>query len=682
MRDACASWWHLFPAIALLAAEPAMAESTASTEQILERVTVTAKRSPQPLGTLAGNVARLSTDDIDFIRAEHPSEALDRLPGVFIHRGNGLEHLTAIRSPVLTGDDGAGSFLFLEDGVPLRAAGFANVNGLFEAHTELAQSIEVVRGPGSAFYGSNAVHGLVNVLSRAPSEHLERFVDVSGGSYGRVNGRAYISATRGNDGILAGVTLAHEEGFREQAGIDDQKFTLRNDLALPHINVRTTLSGTNLNQETAGFIQGHDAYKHDVFARSNLNPEAFRDAKALRFANRIETQAVGGTLAVTPFARWNSMEFLLHFFPSKALEQNGHWSIGTLGTFTRPFKDGHELTLGFDSEYTQGYLRETQKLPTLGTFTRGVHYDYRVAALVLAPYFHSEWRLTHALRATVGLRMEHTRYLYDNKTEANIVGRFQRPSDRRDTFFTVTPKLGLVYSPKDDLAIYISAARGARAPQASELYRLQSKQVVGNVRPEELDSLELGARGAIGGVQFELALFAMKKRHFFFRDADGFNVTDGKTKHRGLEWDVVIPISHWVEVAASGTYARHTYGFSRAVSSSVTETITDGNDVDTAPHLLANSRLTLMPTRSTRVELEWEHVGRYFTDAANAHSYSGHDLLTLRLSEKPTSHIELYGTVRNLTNTDYAERADYAFGHERYFPGENRSYMIGLSVKM
>ncbi len=103
---------------------------------------------------------------------------------------------------MLVGDDGAGSFLFLEDGVPLRAAGFANVNGLFEAHSELAQAIEVVRGPGSAFYGSNALHGLVNVISRAPSEKLEGFLDVSGGSYGRVNGRAFVSGTAGSGWYL------------------------------------------------------------------------------------------------------------------------------------------------------------------------------------------------------------------------------------------------------------------------------------------------------------------------------------------------------------------------------------------------------------------------------------------------------------------------------------------------
>ena len=76
------------------------------------------------------------------------------------------EHLTSIRSPVLTGGSGAGSFLYMEDGVPLRAAGFSNVNGLFEASPEFSNQIEVLKGPGPVQYGSNAVHGLINFQNK------------------------------------------------------------------------------------------------------------------------------------------------------------------------------------------------------------------------------------------------------------------------------------------------------------------------------------------------------------------------------------------------------------------------------------------------------------------------------------------------------------------------------------
>jgi outer membrane receptor protein involved in Fe transport len=100
------------------------------------------------------SVGVLSAFDLETTAFVHPAEALNRTAGVNIHRGSGQEHLTAIRSPVLTGGAGAGSFLYLQDGVPLRSAGFANVNGLFEAGTEFAQNVEVIKGPGPATYGS------------------------------------------------------------------------------------------------------------------------------------------------------------------------------------------------------------------------------------------------------------------------------------------------------------------------------------------------------------------------------------------------------------------------------------------------------------------------------------------------------------------------------------------------
>ena len=115
----------------------------------------------------------------DGLSLAHPAEVLNTVAGVNIHRGSGQEHLTAIRSPVLTGGAGAGSFLYTLDGVPLRAAGFANVNGLLEAPTEVASRIEVFKGPGPADFGSNAVHGLINVVLGMPG-YDGQFVSIQG----------------------------------------------------------------------------------------------------------------------------------------------------------------------------------------------------------------------------------------------------------------------------------------------------------------------------------------------------------------------------------------------------------------------------------------------------------------------------------------------------------------------
>ena len=105
-------------------------------------------------------------------------QALSRVAGVNLHRGNGQEYLPAMRSPVLTGAGGCGGFLMQEDGIALRAAGFCNINELFEANTEMAQRIEVLRGTGTVLHGSNAMHGVINIVTPAPSSGSKASLEI------------------------------------------------------------------------------------------------------------------------------------------------------------------------------------------------------------------------------------------------------------------------------------------------------------------------------------------------------------------------------------------------------------------------------------------------------------------------------------------------------------------------
>ena len=113
---------------------------------------------------------------------------------------SGQELLVAIRSPVLPAGAGQGSFLILEDGVPTRASGFGNVNGLFELHHETAEAIEVVRGPGSVRYGSNAVHGLINFIDPEPGAQNGNTLSINANTLQRYRGDATsnFSAARAN----------------------------------------------------------------------------------------------------------------------------------------------------------------------------------------------------------------------------------------------------------------------------------------------------------------------------------------------------------------------------------------------------------------------------------------------------------------------------------------------------
>lgn len=650
---------------------------------VLDPVVITGTRIAQPASELAGNTAVLEADEITVTSHDNPAELLNRLPGVYIHSNDGQEHLTAIRSPVLTGGAGQGSFLYLEDGIPLRATGWGNVNGLFDAHFETADRIEVVRGPGSALYGSNAVHGLINVITPDPSFTAERTLSFETGGH-RDKGSADVTGPLSDKtAYRASVSVLEDSSFREHANVGQQKATL----SVLHDDgpdrIKLLVSGQNLNQETAGFIRGFEAYRDGDLARSNPNPEAFRDAWALRASARWDRDLNDGmTLSITPFARVNDMEFLRHFVPDQSLEETGHWSAGAQSALYIDLEGGHTLVAGLDLEYTDGYLKETQARPTFGSFPQGIHYDFEATQIVVAPYVHAEWQVTPTTRVTTGVRFDWTRYDYDNKTASNTVGRFQRPADRTDDFFNVTPKLGVVQALSDDVEIYANLARAARAPQVTDLYRLQVNQAVGDVESETLDSIEIGTRATIGPVTASLAAFYAEKDSFFFRDADGFNVTDGETSHRGIELDAFAELPFGFDLGVSGAYAVHQYEFDRPITSPAqqTEAIRSGTDIDTAPRWTGNARLGWSLDDRARAELEYVYVDEYFVDAANINEYDGHQVLNLRARYRVTDNLEITGRIMNLGNVEFAERADFAFGSFRYFPGEPRTAYIGTSV--
>ena len=619
------------------------------------------------LSDVPASISVLTDSTLESISSTHISEALNSIAGVNIHRGSGQEHLTSIRSPVLTGGAGAGSFLYLEDGVPLRAAGFANVNGLFEAGPEFARKIEVFKGPGPVQYGSNAVHGLVNVQSKNLNKDEARLVF---GEDGYVSAVASISSLP----IRASVSVTHDSGFREDSGYDQQKFQLRYYKMYDNWSVDWLSSFNNLNQETAGFIQGDEAYRDDDIRFTNPNPEAFRDGKGYRTQARLErTLESGKTLALTPYARRAELRFLRHFVPGQALEKNGHSSVGLQSAY---YDDS--FNIGADAEYTKGFLYEFQANPNRFSFVQGLHYDYEVESFVGAVYAQKDFEIAEDLVLDIGARGEYTDYNYNNKASDGRSGRFIREADRTDNFLTITPKASLRYNFDGGSMVYARAARGSRAPQVTDLYSVQLNQVAGEADVETLDSLEAGFKGDVGIFSTEVTAFTMWKDNFFFRNANGFNVVNGKTRHSGVELSFTGDITEWLTLSGDGTLAKHSYDFTETVGSAANN-ITSGDRVDTAPDTLAHMRATIKPVDSFEAEIEWRHMGSYFTNPGNTASYPGHDIFVLRSSYDLTEGITLFGRIDNLFDTRYADRADFAFGNERYFPGRPRTLFFGVS---
>ncbi len=626
--------------------------------------------------------------------ATHHSEVINQVPGAFIQRGSGQESLTALRSPVLTGAGSCGAFLFLEDGIPLRPVGFCNVNQLFEVNSEQAAAIEVLRGPGTALYGSNAVHGIINVLNPGPADLPAASLGVEAGeaSYVRLKGAVSGATPWGEAGLVAHAT--HDGGWREQTGFDEQKIAASLLRPLGRGTLTLRLNGTNLNQETAGFIVGQDAYRDAAIARSNPNPEAFRDAWSLRGSAHYATVTENGdAVDARVVLRSSRMEFLQHFLLGQPLERNGQDSVGLLLSRSLATPSGGEVILGLDSEFANGFLIEDQDDPTTGgppaaiaIRPAGLHYDYEVNSMLVAPYVQWQQRLWERLTLTAGLRLEWLRYDYDNRmldgdTDENGVPctpgpcLYSRPADRSDRFANLGPRLGASWRLGEYSALWTSLTQGFRPPEATELYRLQRGQQVADLRSEQIDGVEVGFRRAQPGRHIEVAAFWMDKDNVILRDAFGFNFSGGSTRHTGIEYGFDWALGAGWTVGASGTVARHTYEFSANLSG---EQVSRGDDVDTAPRQLHSLRLGYA-RGDFGGGLEWQHVGPYWADAANTARYPGHDVLNLRLGWRASDELAVALRVTNLTDVAYADRADFAFGNYRYFPGRPRAAFLEVS---
>lgn len=658
----------------------------------IEEITVTSNsRKSEGLADINAAVSVIGEEELRSIGHTHLQETLNRLPGVSIHRNNGQESLTAIRSPVLTGAGACGAFLVAENGIPVRSSGFCNVNEMFDLHAENAASVEVVRGPGSAFWGSNAVHGLVNVV--LPKAGDARQVTLEQGPRGSQRIKAQLGQDQGNFKQLLLVNGTSEEGYRDESGFDQQKLTyLYNYTTSNGWELDGGITHINLNQETAGFVTGFESYK-GASRTGNPNPEAYRDSKNTRAWTTFTNTFGDWDVVLTPYVRDIDMNFIQHFLPGQPVEETEHQSIGFQSVAFTDLNNGAELAVGVDAEVTDGSLVQTQPNPTEGSFflrnsiPQGKHYDYQVDVEQVAAFVSYEQSFQSGWDLSLGLRVEDTNYEYDNRMidgrtdEFGVACRFgcryNRPADRSDSFTNISPKLGLSYALNDSHSLQFRAQRGFRAPQASEMYRLQNDQNIADLDSVELDSYEVEFKGAGEGWAYSAGYYFMDKQNEIVTNSDRVNLNNSHTQHTGLEFKLGLDITETLALAAVYNFAEHTYENSE-LSGGID---IQGNNVDTAPRQFGNLRLRWTPSERITSELELVSMGEYYTNPENTASYSGHNLLNLRTQFAVNDSVQIYANILNLDNREYAERADWtSFTDDRYFPGEPRRAFIGITI--
>ncbi len=206
----------------------------------LPTVTVTATREEEKISETPISVGVVPQQSIQITKPTHPLEILGQVPGVSISVTNGEGHQTAIRQGFTTSP----VYLFLEDGIPIRATGNFNHNALYEVNIPGAGGIEVIRGPGSALHGSDAIGGIVNVLTKTPKVQRGQDLSVELGEHGyRRLLVGFDTGSQGAGALRADINLTHTDGWRLKTGYDRQSLNLRWDAGPDDRTIVKTILG-------------------------------------------------------------------------------------------------------------------------------------------------------------------------------------------------------------------------------------------------------------------------------------------------------------------------------------------------------------------------------------------------------------------------------------------------------
>ena len=162
----------------------------------------------------------------------------------------------------------------------------------------------------------------------------------------------------------------------------------------------------------------------------------------------------------------------------------------------------------------------------------------------------------------------------------------------------------------------------------------------------------------------------MKKRDSVFRDAEGFNVSGARSKHRGIETAIDWQMTPAWLLAIDASYARHTYDFN--FNPGRGDSFIAGRDIVSAPRWLGSVELLFEPTNKWKASVQWAVIGDYYLDTQNRFSYPGHSLANIRLARKISPQLGLVLRLNNLADKYFADRANYASGSYRYLPGRGR----------
>ena len=658
----------------------------------LADVVVTATRDEEKKNEVPANIGVVGQADIMAARPHHSAEIVNRVPGVLNINLGGEGSVVALRLPI----NYNAVYGYLEDGIPIRSTGFFNHNALYEINIPGAERVEVFKGPASALYGSDAIGGVFNVLTRPPSTSADNEFFVEGGQFGYERALGSASNTWGSNGLRADLNLMHFGGWRDGAHQERETGTVRWDHLLQgDAHLKTVVTFTNINSPGDG---GSDIPESDFQSSpsTNYTPIAFRKVQALRWSTTYQAQAGPSSFELTTYARYNRLNLLPNWqltYDPQVWDSHNH-SLGMMAKYRRDLGRANVI-LGADFDYSPGDNVEDQILPqatpsyVFDSYTMGQHqYDYNVTFKGASPYAQLEVSPVTALHLSAGLRLDELGYDYNNLLSELDTGSHRRPASTSVSYSHLSPKLGVTYDVTSAVNVFAAYRHGFRVPSEEQLFVQGSATNSVGLQPVKANSFEAGVRGHAGShVTLEASAYTMNITDdivsFYNTTTFTSEVSNaGQTQHRGVEAGITVALSERVRLEGAYAYVRSRY------VQWVTATGTDysGNQMETAPRDIGSARLVYAPAPGSAFSLEWDHVGWYYTDPENLHTYGGYDLLNFQFTTPATHDLALVGRLANVTDTRYAVTASFnpfvpADQQARFTPGMPRTVYLGLQYR-
>ena len=188
--------------------------ASSQTPVIRDEIIVTASAAAEPLDTAPAAVTVVTAAEIEQRAARDLADVLREVPGLTLMRGGSPGKVVSL----FTRGGGSKDTLVLWNGVELNNPFFAGFDWA-RISTAGIERVEVVRGPYSALYGSDAVSGVVNIITS--SSGAPRFdADLQAGENGLLNGRVSGHFTSGSLGVSAALEQRSDDGFADNDAFD------------------------------------------------------------------------------------------------------------------------------------------------------------------------------------------------------------------------------------------------------------------------------------------------------------------------------------------------------------------------------------------------------------------------------------------------------------------------------